>query len=253
MVVYDYDLPAMEATSVAYADALFVAALWGVTNILLFAAAGIVIDAFAAVRRARASQPSLLDDAAELLEWGAAAAAAPGTAARWLSKRDGASAPRAFGPLGAGADATLPPYATILALFDAGGALAGVETVTPEVLAAALGVSPVAAARLVAELLASTPEQLAAGVRAALPPEVAAALEALRAPARFRAQKSAVFSEAAAGAAAWADEGAAAEGGLSRGEAQLSAQVADIGAALAEMRAELAAARRGPPPSAGAQ
>jgi hypothetical protein len=215
-----------------------VIALWGITNIMLLVFAAIIIDEFAKVRQARSSAPSLFDEAADLIGWTASNAMSPSSAVRWMSENNGAPSPRAFGPMGAGVDTVLPTYALIIAAFEEGAPLATVSLVTPDLLAAALGISSHVAAQLIAEMLHASPTQISSGWIPKLSPAVLDSLDKLKTPGLLRAQKSAVFLDVVEAA-----PGEEASSTLSPGERVLSSQVEDLAALVAAMREELRALR----------
>ena len=209
---------------------------------MLLVIAAIIIEEFANVRRSRTAAPSILDDAMELLSWTLSTAMSPSTTVRWLTTVDGVAAPRSYGPMGENVDVTLPTYSTLILAFDQGGPLHSCDPVTPELLAAGLGIATLPVARLIAEILHATPLQTNSGWVPTLPHSVITSLSALSTPSLLRAQKSAIFSDVAANTQI--DFLAEEESSLTRGEAQLSAQVADLAELVAAMREEMREMRR---------
>ena len=249
MVVYDYDLEAMELTSVAYADVLFITALWVVTNVMIWVLAGIVIDAIMRLREQRKNQPTLFDEAREWINWGVAGASSPGASMRWLTMTGGAMTVRAFGPSGDKADVVLPSYDVILTYLSEGGVLADVPYIAPEALAAALGVAIGPATVLVAEVLAASPAEIAAGWSPRVSPTVEAALSAVRTSRMLGAkEKSSLFHiiSSATGTDGGTDEVVGAQSRLvasapamSPSEAALAGQIKELRESVDLLRATL--------------
>ena len=157
------------------------------------------------VQHEKSRGPSIIDELSQFLAWAWATARAPGTAVRWLTVARDEATPRSFGPMGANADTQLPPYATIISCLRK-GALSRLDHITPEALAAALGVAPIPAAYLVAEVLSTSPSSAASGYAAPLPPNLAAALRELERAPDMQRMRSTVFARVAADAAEAAAE-----------------------------------------------
>ena len=158
-----------------FADAYFVFALYGVTNLFLWTLVGIILEFFSVVMNERATSPSMLDELWALLQYSRATLLSPATCYRYLTVQAHVLSPRSFGPSGKHVDGTLPPYAVITAAL-ATGSLAHCHTITPEVLAAALGVSLPAAGYLIAQVAATRPADAEAGWSPPLPADMEQAL-----------------------------------------------------------------------------
>jgi hypothetical protein len=197
---YDYDLVIMEMKNQTMADLFFVLALYGVTNLFLWTLVGIILEAYSVVQAEKQKCPGIFDELGDFFAWAWASCKAPATSMRYLSVARDQAAPRAYGPMGGSADTQLPPYGTILAALKQ-GALSRLDVVTAEALAAALGVTPLAAAYFVAEVMVTPAPSAAAGYVKPLPANLAAALAELERSPDMQRMRSTVFVGVFCGAA----------------------------------------------------
>ena len=235
-----------------FADAFFVLALYGVTNLLLWMLVGIILESFSDTLQERAAAPSVVDEL--WLLWlhtrAALASFRPSTALRWLTVRANVLTPRAFGATGSGSDTALPSYAVLTAALTT-GSLAGQAVVTPELLAAALGVSLTAASYLIAQVQATSAVDAECGWALPLPEDMERALAELQeggsrgggapaaaaaaaAAAPLQRSKTSVFQRLARRAEE-VREGA--EGSSGEGSGSGSAAGADLQLVLAQLQA----------------
>jgi len=174
------------------ADLFFILAMYGVTNLFLWTLVGIILEAYSVVQAEKQKSPGIVEELGDFFSWAWASCKAPATSMRYLSVARDQAAPRAFGPTGGSADAQMPPYSTILSVLRQ-GALSRMDVVTAEALAAALGVTPLAAAYFVTEVLCTPASSAASGYVKPLPANLAAALAALEGSPEMKRMRSTVF------------------------------------------------------------
>jgi hypothetical protein len=164
-----------------FADAFFVLSMYLVTNLFLWTLLGIVLEVFSVVMNERTSSPSIFDELWQLALWLWGYLSSPSTLYRYLTVQASVVSPRPYGVGGKSADSMLPPYHVITTALTGSGPMAHVKHVTPEIFAAALGVSIPTAGYLIAQVLATKEADAQAGWSPALPADMEAALRDIEA------------------------------------------------------------------------